>query len=339
MVGAIRSPDPVQRLSLSAVRAAAVTPVVSPLPSAVALVGGALGPRDRAGTPPRLRRALLAQLRGRDVAALLPLAAGDRLDGSGGRPNEVVPAVAGASLDEELERVAAIDPGALATSIEAAARAGHPAGPWRPVAREPARWLRAYADALRRAWTVLEPFWARSAGLVDRDVERVSVALARGAGAELLARLCPYASVAGGELLLPSHSRASGRVRVGGALVLQPLVAPAAASGWTDDYADVCLSVRYSLPSTWRAFEDEHPPPASLAALLGPQRARILLRLDRPATPGELAELLHAVPSMASHHLRALEAAGLITRTREGRRVRVRRSARGTELVALYERG
>ena len=64
-----------------------------------------------------------------------------------------------------------------------------------------------------------------------------------------------------------------------------------------------------------------------------------MLRLDRPATAGELAELLHAVPSVASHHLRALEAAGLITRTREGRRVRVRRSARGTELVVLYERG
>jgi DNA-binding transcriptional ArsR family regulator len=96
--------------------------------------------------------------------------------------------------------------------------------------------------------------------------------------------------------------------------------------------------VRYSVPHAWRAFEDAPPPSASLEALLGPQRARILLRLDAPATAGQLSEMLHAVPSMATHHLRVLEAAGLVRRTREGRQVWVRRTARGTELVALYDR-
>lgn len=332
------SPEPVQRLSLDALRAAVISPIVSPLPTAVALIGDALSDRDRAGSLPRMRRSLLAQLRGRDIAALLPFRAGARLNGADGRPNEVVPALAGASIDEELEAVLAIDPDGLSRSIDTAARAGHPAYPWRPVAHDPARWLRSYAEALRRAWVVLEPLWTRSAGLLDRDVERVSVALARGAGAELIAQLYPYSSVVDDELLLPSHSNEPGRVRIGDSLRLHPLLAPATASGWTDDYADLCLAVRYSLPNAWRVFEGEHPPPASLEALLGPQRARILHRLDRPATSGQLAEMLYAVPSMASHHLRALEAAGLITRTREGRQVRVRRSARGTELVALYER-
>ncbi len=48
--------------------------------------------------------------------------------------------------------------------------------------------------------------------------------------------------------------------------------------------------------------------------------------------------MLHGAPNMVTHHLRALEAAGLITRTRQGRNVWVRRSARGTQLAALYER-
>ena len=159
-MGAPRSGlDPVQRLSLGSVRAAVISPVVSPLPTALALIGAALSDRGGAGSPPRMRRALLAQLRERDVAALLPFRAGERLDGSGGRPNEVVPAAAGASIGEALEAVAAVDPGKLAGSIDAASRAGHPAAPWRPVARDPVRWLRSYTEALRRAWVVLEPIW------------------------------------------------------------------------------------------------------------------------------------------------------------------------------------
>ena len=59
--------------------------------------------------------------------------------------------------------------------------------------------------------------------------------------------------------------------------------------------------------------------------------------LDQPTTPGRLADRLHGAPSMVTHHLRALEASGLITRRREGRHVRVGRTARGDELVALYE--
>ena len=325
-----------QRLSLSALRATPITPVISPLPTAVALIGDALSDRERPGAPAQVRRALRAQLRARDVAALLPLRAGARLDGSGGRPNEIVPATAGASIDEALDAVLAVDADVLAAGFDAAAAAGHPTAPWRAVAREPARWLRAYADALRRAWVALEPYWTRSAGLLDREVERVSVAIAHGAGAELIAQVFPYAAVSGDDLLLPSHSAASGRTRAGAALVLHPLLAPPSASGWTDDYGDACLGVRYSLPGAWRAFEGEPPPAASLEALIGRQRAMLLYRLDRPATPGELARMLHAVPSMASHHLRILEAAGLVTRTREGRQVRVRRTARGTELVALY---
>ena len=113
-------------------------------------------------------------------------------------------------------------------------------------------------------------------------------------------------------------------------------MAPAAAAGWTDDYGDVCLAIRYAVPGAWRRFDDDGPPPASLAALVGPQRALILTRLEHPRTAGELATLLQGVPSIASHHVRALERAGLVTRVREGRSVSVRRTARGTDLVALY---
>jgi DNA-binding MarR family transcriptional regulator len=81
------------------------------------------------------------------------------------------------------------------------------------------------------------------------------------------------------------------------------------------------------------ADEDSEP---SLEALLGIPRTLLLRRLDDPATPGDLAEALHAVPSAASYHIAALERAGLARRERSGRRVLVWRTKRGTALLGLY---
>jgi DNA-binding transcriptional ArsR family regulator len=315
-----------QRLPLVELNGTVIAPVISPLPSAIALIAHVLR-----GSLPELRGVLLPHLRTRDLEALSPLGATARSDGGGGRPNEIVPP--GTTMREQLERVAALDPQQLAAGIDAAARAGHPVGPWRLVARDPARWLRAYTVAVQRAWTALEPLWTQAAGTLDREVERVSVALARGAGPELIADRFPHARIVEDALLLPSHSDAPGPVHTNDALLLQPLIAPDSAAGWTDDYTNVALAVRYAAPSDALGTP---PPPASLEALVGRQRARILLRLERPASAGELARLLDGVPSVASHHVRALERAGLVSRVREGRSVTVRRTPRGNDLVALY---
>jgi DNA-binding transcriptional ArsR family regulator len=316
----------VQRLALEELRGTVVAPAVAPLPTVVAQIAHVLG-----GGLPELRRPLLTQLRRRDVETLLPLRTTERGDGGGGRPNEIVPRLPSASLEEQLEVVAEVDPDALARGIVAAGRAGHPTGPFEQVAREPALWLRHYIQAIRRAWIALEPLWRRSAGTVDREVERVSVALARGAAGELIAGRFPYARIAGDALELPAHGGPARAIRTGGVLVLQPLVAPPTAAGWTDDYGDVCLAIRYAVPT-----DVGRPMLASLEALVGPQRALILTHLEQPATAGRLAALLQGAPSMASHHLGTLERAGLVTRVRDGRSVSVRRTARGTELVALY---
>jgi DNA-binding MarR family transcriptional regulator len=76
---------------------------------------------------------------------------------------------------------------------------------------------------------------------------------------------------------------------------------------------------------------------ATLEALVGSQRARVLRALDRPRTVGELARTLVAVPSAATHQVTALEAAGLVVRRRNGQRVIVHRTVRGARLMALYE--
>ena len=78
-------------------------------------------------------------------------------------------------------------------------------------------------------------------------------------------------------------------------------------------------------------------PEPTLEALLGIPRARILRELDRPASNNALAAVLQTVPSAATHHVSALAAAGLVVRDRSDGSLRVRRTARGDALLALYD--
>jgi DNA-binding MarR family transcriptional regulator len=59
--------------------------------------------------------------------------------------------------------------------------------------------------------------------------------------------------------------------------------------------------------------------------------------LEQPVSNMALADAIRTAPSTATHHVTALEAAGLVSRDRSGRHVVVRRTARGEALVALYD--
>ncbi|KJY31592.1 winged helix-turn-helix domain-containing protein, partial [Streptomyces sp. NRRL S-495] len=73
--------------------------------------------------------------------------------------------------------------------------------------------------------------------------------------------------------------------------------------------------------------------PAALVGLVGAARARLLVLLTSPATTTDLAHRLGVTPGAVSRHLGALTAAGLLDRTRHGRRVLYRRSSLGDALT------
>ncbi len=82
---------------------------------------------------------------------------------------------------------------------------------------------------------------------------------------------------------------------------------------------------------------------ATFAALADPTRRAILARLARgQATVGDLARPFEVSPPAISRHLRTLEAAGLISREREGRvhRIRLvpRRLREAAEWIDYYEK-
>jgi len=135
--------------------------------------------------------------------------------------------------------------------------------------------------------------------------------------------------------IVPTRERSSLRLDERG-LVLIPQLAGILRSDLRRRDGDVLTHMAYPLPGANRIVR-ESAPPESLEALLGLQRTAILRHLDNECSVGALAELLLAVGSAATHHVALLEAGGLVTRERQGRRVLVRRTARGTALLALYE--
>jgi DNA-binding transcriptional ArsR family regulator len=228
---------------------------------------------------------------------------------------------------EELERIHAVPPAQLVAELDVIEPACDRAA-WRGVRATPAAFLRGYQQALTRVWTAIEPFWVSASGGLDREVARASAAIAHGSVGELLAMSQPA---------LPAPNDGALRLRLDErGLVLIPQLAGSARSDLRRRDGDVLTHMAYALPGADRLVH-ESAPPESLEALLGSQRTAILRHLDNECTVGALAELLLAVASAATHHVALLESAGLVARERHGRHVLVRRTARGTALLALYE--
>ena len=299
----------------------AVAPFESVLVHLLASLTDADGSPGRA--PRHWRSAIRGRLCARDVETLRPLI--DRR--TRGWPS----CLTGTAPDRLAEEPA----DALVREVFAGAVEGRlSVRAWDPVLRAPERWLCGYAAAMRRAWAGFEPLWRRSAALVDREAERVRTAAALGAVRELVAAGHPSGSVEHGRWRVFERARPVG-LRIRGRLIVRPLLDESACLVETD--RDGLRGFSFPLSNAWRAFDDRAPEPASLEGLLGPARAAILRVLDRPAPAGRLAETLRLGPSGITHHLRRLEPAGLVARERNGRHVLVRRTPRGTRLLALYE--
>ncbi len=335
-IQALRDNQARQRVNMTDLEGMAMQAVVSPLPTVVEAVRDVVGTRDPAVLTSWQRRALRGVLSHRAVRALSVFRPTQMP--SDGAPNPLLEAHPGASIEDEFERVASTDPDALGLAIERATKAGRPTAPWLVAHREPRGWLEDYLEAVRLVWAEVRPLWTGARDRLEREAERIRVAAHAGALAQVVADPTMPGQPDKNDLVLPSHTESSGRLHASGTLQLVPLLAGPGASSWGDDYGDGLLSLRYGLPAIHGTGETAPAHPESLEALLGPSRASLLLALEYPQNPGDLANALFLTPSGISHHLAALEAAQLITRTRENRHVTVKRTVRATTLLALYDR-
>ncbi|MEA2186585.1 MAG: hypothetical protein QOK16_1596 [Solirubrobacteraceae bacterium] len=302
---------------------------VTPLPSLYRVLRSAVGGGSH-GAPRAWCDPIRTNLRAADYETLAPFM----------RPCPMpVPApvlgladAPGESFQDAVERMIATPLDLLAKEIS---RCGAVLGDgsWDVAARDPARWLRRYVASLLRAWKSFGPVWDQARPALDREVERVGTAAALDAQLELLDgllhigvvkhdRWCVRDGFYDGPMRFPDSG-----------VVLTPLVASEFSKGFFRA-DDILGNVSYPVRSV--LARGAQPPAAALERLLGIQRTQILRALRRPASIGTLADVLRAVPSAATHHVNALQAAGLVERHRSGRNVLVDRTARGEALLELY---
>jgi DNA-binding transcriptional ArsR family regulator len=303
---------------------------LTPLPSLNFALRDAAG-AQRSATPEAWCSAIRQHLRSQDYETLAPFVTPgptlvpDPLVGLADPPGE--------SLKHGIERMMATPTDLLAAEIsDCSAASGNPA--WGAAERDPERWLRRYVASLLRAWKGFAPLWRHARPALDREVQRVGMATALDAQLELLDGLFPDAGLDNGRWAVSCRFW-EGRVRFPDrGVVLMPLVAGERSSIFARS-GDIMGSISYPVRSVLGTEADERPA-APLESLLGIPRAQILRTVTRPTNIGRLAEALRAVPSAATHHVAALEAAGLVVRDRRGRNVLVRRTARGEALLELY---
>ncbi|MGW1913441.1 MarR family transcriptional regulator [Streptomyces sp. NPDC002076] len=242
------------------------------------------------------------------------------------------------TLEEELAVVRATPPEVVRRDLRAAhaprplpgvlRRAGAPGdGPVLEL-------LDALCSLLHRYWqTALQPHWPRIRLLLEADITHRAGRLATGGARSLFSGLHPNLGWGDGVLTI---DKMIGRHAVDGAGRGLRLVPSAFAHKPAPPIsADAPPMLAYPGRGTATLWEPEPAPDASgLTALLGAPRTTLLRLLAEPLPTVELARRLGVTPSAVSQHLRVLDATGLVTRVRDGRRVLYRRSALAERLVS-----
>jgi DNA-binding transcriptional ArsR family regulator len=306
-----------------------VSVAMAPQQSVLALLRQAASGQSCGGAPAGLLVTIRKALRPQARFAAQPFAVrGSRLIPESCAP---IPPLTDASVAEQADRLRDMPASVLTDELQAACD-GHPFPPeWRVAGDQPRRWLNSMADASLDTWAVLQSRWQAAGPLLDREVRRVGTAMVRGGMAALLNSLHPRLRYADGALTIEfprDHCLTLGPRR----LALLPMIAGRDALLISFERPDVCYigyPVRQPSPGT-QAVAD-----GALAMILGPLRATILRALRQPLTVGQLAAAVQCAPTTATYHLQQLAAAGMITREQCGTSVRVSRTIRGDELIAL----
>jgi DNA-binding transcriptional ArsR family regulator len=228
------------------------------------------------------------------------------------------------SFSEELSHITNMSPDAAAADL---AEAG----------------LRVTADDLPRmaaellAWvwqnTVLG-YWPTRRRILEADIVARTTQLGRGGWTEALSEdMRPGLRWLGnGRLQINALDRPPRKIS-GARLFFVP-VTPSTA-GWVAWDEPHRYALTYPCSGTLPAGGARAAAPETLAALLGPARAVILMLLATPKTTTQLVALTGQRLGSVGRHLRILRAAGLLERRRAGRSVLYRRSQAGDLLVQI----
>lgn len=192
----------------------------------------------------------------------------------------------------------------------------------------------AACDVLQRYWQLtIEPLWPQIRLVLEADMTYRARQLAVGGARLLFADMHPNLRWHDGVLFIAQmigrhHVAAAGR----GLLLMPSVFAHKPAPPVHPEEPPRLTYPSRGVATLWAPAPT--PDATALVALLGAPRAALLDLLGEPLPTVELARRLRVTPSAVSQHLRVLYAAGLVTRTRDGRHVLYRRSHLGDQLAA-----
>ncbi|MFD0745099.1 DUF5937 family protein [Phytohabitans flavus] len=197
---------------------------------------------------------------------------------------------------------------------------------------DPAAGIDRVATTLGRYWDAcLREYWPRVHGLLEADVIRRTRTLAAGGAHALFDSLNPAVTWTGDRLHV-DRPYMSVEAPHGEGLVLVP-----SAFHWPS-VAVMCppyqSMLAYPVAGVGTLWDDTPPPaPDGLAALIGRNRARMLVALAEPATTTALARRLSLTTGAVSQHLAILRDGGLAVGKRVGKEVYYRRTPTGDALT------
>jgi biotin operon repressor len=230
-------------------------------------------------------------------------------------------------IEDELTAMANVAPAVLERDL----RMVHPDG--LPRALRGSGVLVRVVDALTAYWErCFVPHWPRMRALLEGDVTFRGREIAQRGLATMFAGLAGRISLVGDvvEVRLRTDVHYT-RPTTGGLTLVPSMWTTGASTPISPEEPPLIIYLARGGGTLWEA--QPLPAPGALAALLGNQRAGLLVQLGTPASSTELAARLGVTPTAVNQHLRALRAAGLLVSARHGRSVLYRRSDLGDQLT------
>ncbi|MFG1916592.1 ArsR family transcriptional regulator [Micromonospora sp. NPDC048898] len=226
-----------------------------------------------------------------------------------------------AQMAEQLDQIAATPPAVVVQDL-LATTPRRPLGPFgRALLTDPVGLLPQLVDAVR-VWhdEAIVPDWPRMRALLDADVAYRAAQLAEGGAGRLFEQLHPSLRWLGDRVVSDDPFERDFDLR-GRGLALNPGVFTDRRVLW-NLLEDSLPAGVYPVRAVGTLWEAAGPPPGDpLARVIGPGRAALLHLLDTATTTTDLARLAAMSAGNVSQHLAALHAAGLVTRSRQGRHV------------------
>ncbi|MEV6959337.1 winged helix-turn-helix domain-containing protein [Streptomyces sp. NPDC051207] len=231
----------------------------------------------------------------------------------------------GESFEEGLARVRAAPPGEARAHLRLSLGGPLPGALDRDDLPERA------AALLEYVWDrCVLPYWDRRRRVLEADIVARTAQVSRGGWAAVLDALRPGTRWLGDNRFQVNLHEYPPREISGAELVFVPVTPNAGWASWEEPER---YAVVYACSGALADGGGSRPAPASLDALLGAGRARVLVLLGCPMSTSHLVAVTGQGLGSVGRHLRVLLEAGLVERRRAGRSVLYSRTAAGEVLV------